>query len=76
MLHQARAAAEGMGVALLPVFLAEPDPRLTRIEEPLPELNSDLWLLTHADLRAAPRIRACLDVIYEELRAQRTRLSG
>ena len=75
MLHQARAVAEGMGVALLPAFLAEGDPRLTRIGEAMPELDSDLWLLTHADLRAAPRIRACLDVIYDTLRAQRTRLS-
>ena len=75
MLHQARAAAEGLGLALLPCFLADADPRLTALEKPLPPLEAKLWLLTHADLRSAPRIRACLDLLYEELKKARGRLS-
>jgi DNA-binding transcriptional LysR family regulator len=74
MLHQARAAAEGLGLALLPCFLGEADPRLIALEKPLAPLESKLWLLTHADLRSAPRIRACLDLLYEELKRARGRL--
>ncbi|MEJ2016524.1 MAG: hypothetical protein P8X61_13150 [Limibacillus sp.] len=72
LLHQARAAAEGL--ALLPCFLGEADPRLIALEKPLAPLESKLWLLTHADLRGAPRIRACLDLLYEELKRARGRL--
>ena len=39
-------------------------------------LEAQLWLLTHNDLRASPRIRACLDFLYEALRAQRGLLAG
>ncbi len=56
---------------MLPCYLADGNPALTRIGEPIPELATDLWLLTHPDLRRVARIRAFLAFVAEAL-AERT----
>lgn len=76
LLHQASLAAEGVGLALLPSFVAKQKKTLVALEAPMQPLESQLWLLTHNDLRASPRIRACLDFLYEALKAQRGLLAG
>ncbi len=48
----------GAGVAALPCFLAPPSTSLRRIGEVPDDAATDLWILTHQDLRAAPRVRA------------------
>lgn len=48
----------GLGVAALPCFLGTPSASLRRIELLPDEASTDLWLLTHEDLRRAPRVRA------------------
>ena len=48
----------GLGVAALPCFLGTPSESLRRIELLPDEASTDLWLLTHEDLRRAPRVRA------------------
>lgn len=45
------AVRNGVGKALLPELLGEPDPRLRRISGPEPELVRDLRLLVHPDIR-------------------------
>lgn len=76
MLGMAAAAAEGAGLAILPCYLGDADPRLRRLGDPVAELATDLWLLTHPDLRRVARIRAFLDFAAEAVKAQRTRLAG
>lgn len=61
--HAVRA---GSGVAILPVYLAETDPDLVRLGPVIDELNEDLWLLTHPDLKMSGRVRAVLDHIADE----------
>ena len=68
--------AAGMGIGLLPCFAADGDVRLVRLGAPLPALAADLWLLTHPDLRHAPRIRVLLDFLAEQLHAQRHVIDG
>ena len=51
-------AAAGLGRAILPCFLAETDPRLTRQDFRLPDLSVDIWVASHSDLATIPRIRA------------------
>jgi DNA-binding transcriptional LysR family regulator len=58
LLTLADAAAAGLGVAILPCYLAEPDARLRRIGGPLDELGGELWFLTHPELRKVARIAA------------------
>ena len=65
---QASAAGAGIGVALLPAFLGEADPRLKQMPsaEALP--SREIWILVHDDLRRAPRIRAVMDFLIETVR--------
>ncbi len=64
------AARAGVGVAVLPCFLAERDPELARLGGPEPAPH-ELWLLVHGDLRRTPRVRAViewLDALVERAR--------
>ena len=63
----AEAAAAGLGLALLPVYLAEGRP-LEPVGQPIPEIASELWVLTHPDLRHTPRIRAFTGSVARYLR--------
>lgn len=60
---------DGMGVAVLPSYIADADPELVRLTPSVPELAIDLWMLTHPDLRHVGRIRALFDLIVPKLRA-------
>ncbi len=67
---------QGMGVALLPCFLADPQSRLRRVTDPVEEAASALWLLTHEDLRNTQRVRAFTDHMADALSARRGLLEG
>lgn len=71
---RAAAAAAGSGVALLPRLIADDDARLARLEAAPPA--QDLWLVSHRDLAAMPRVRAMLDYLAEVARAQAGKLAG
>lgn len=51
------ACAAGLGVAVLPVYIGESDPRLERVGEPLPDLAFDSLLVIHPSARRLPRVR-------------------
>jgi len=54
------AARAGVGVAVLPCFVADADPGLVRLDGPEP-VPHELWLLVHGDLRRTPRVRAVIE---------------
>ncbi|MCH4564517.1 LysR family transcriptional regulator [Halomonas sp. EGI 63088] len=56
LLGMLAAVRDGLGRAVLPCYLADAEPSLTRLGEPIPELATELWLLTHPDLRRVARI--------------------
>ena len=70
------AARRGMGLILLPCFLGDRDEGLCRAGEPLAELDSELWVLTHPDLRHTARVRALMSFLCDELRRERERFEG
>jgi DNA-binding transcriptional LysR family regulator len=70
------AARSGMGLALLPCYLAESTGGLERIGQPLAELATDFWLLVHEDLRGTARVRAFIDFIAAEIAKLRPRMEG
>lgn len=76
LINQLMAVKAGIGLAALPCYLADPEPDLTRVLGPLPELARELWLITHEDLKATARIRAFMEVVGEGLRARRALLEG
>ena len=69
-------AASGLGLTILPCFLGDRDPRLIRIEPPIKELETNVWVLTHKDLRNSARVRALSDHLARGLRRQRALLEG
>ena len=73
-LHEA--AAQGLGVVALPCFLADKDTRLSRVLAPPGELTSELWLLTHPDLRRTARVRALMDFLADVLDKEKDLIEG
>jgi DNA-binding transcriptional LysR family regulator len=61
MLGLAEAAAAGAGMVLLPCYIGSTTPGLAQLSPPLPELEGELWLVTHPDLRNTARVSAFLD---------------
>ena len=71
MLGIAEAVAGGVGLALLPCFVGASVPGLARLTPPLPELQGELWLVTHPDLRTTARVRAFVDFCEAEVGKRR-----
>jgi len=61
------AAAEGMGLTFMPVYLGDDDKRLVRVSNFAEPLTLELWLLTHADLRHTARVKALMAYLFEEI---------
>lgn len=77
LLVQLGAVREGMGLAILPCFLADADRRLKRVLEPVDIADTGgCWLLTHPQLRHVARIRAFMHYIAEAVADDRPRLAG
>jgi DNA-binding transcriptional LysR family regulator len=47
-----------------------------RLGPPVPEFSTDLWPLTHPDLRHSPRVRVFLDFLAAEVSEQRKLIEG
>jgi DNA-binding transcriptional LysR family regulator len=67
------AARLGIGVAVLPRFVADRDPELVALEGPEP-VNHELWLLVHGDLRRSQRVRAVIEWVDGMVRGARAAL--
>jgi len=76
MSAQAIAARAGLGVAILPRFMGDPDDALTRLFHVTPETVYHLWLLVHADMKQSARIRAFIDFLSEAITAERALYEG
>ena len=61
VLHMVRA---GLGIGVLPCYLGDQEPGLCRVCPPVKEWTSELWVLTHVDLRKVPRVRRLFDELY------------
>jgi DNA-binding transcriptional LysR family regulator len=66
----------GVGVGFMPCFLGDSSPRLERVVPPSHEWDSELWLLTHPDLRNVARVRAVMDHFGDELARLRPLFEG
>jgi len=70
------AAKQNLGLVALQCFIADPDPDLYRVRSPLPELATELWLLTHEDLRNVVRVRVFIDFVASWLNSYTDLLEG
>jgi len=65
-LHQACRA--GLGLAMLPHFLARTDPALILIDDAQPGPRRQVWLVVHPDVRRSPRVQLIADVLADVVR--------
>lgn len=59
------AAAEGVGIAVLPCFKGDENAQLMRLSEQIVSLRADYWTLIQPDLARNPSIRVVADWIAE-----------
>ena len=76
VLGLAEAVEAGIGIGPLPCFIADARPALRRLAPPAPDFAADLWLLTHPELRHAPRVRVFLDFLAGEIARLRPFIEG
>lgn len=75
LIAQYTSASRGLGIAMLPTFVAGHNPDLTRV---LPHLAAirDIWLSVHEDLLYTSRINAVVRFIVEQVRRDQDMLLG
>lgn len=77
LINQLVAASSGIGLALLPCYLGDGEAGVTRaLREPVPELEGELWIVTHADLKGTARVRAFFDLVGEGLAREQALFEG
>ena len=65
------AVKAGLGMSVLPCYLGENDGQLIRVGSEIPSMVTDLWILTHPDLRKTTRVRVFLDHVTRVARKSR-----
>jgi DNA-binding transcriptional LysR family regulator len=71
---QVEAAKAGFGIALIPCFAGDAVPEFVRITDPSP--RTEVWLLSHSDLRATARVSAFRQFVTERRDYLKARLEG
>lgn len=66
--NQTAAARVGIGLALLPHFIGDPEPGLRRCTIASNAVRRDVWLVVHRDMRAAPNVRAVMEFLDDCLK--------
>nr|WP_269473283.1 LysR substrate-binding domain-containing protein [Kineobactrum salinum] len=61
-----RAVQCRMGMAYMPCYLADRDPKIVRVPDAPIVHQADIWVLTHKDLRLSARMRVLREVIAGE----------
>jgi len=64
-LSQLAAAQAGVGIAALPIYLADNDPMLVRVTAKPATISRDIWLVVHRDLQKSPPVRAVMDFLAD-----------
>lgn len=68
LLGMVSAVRAGLGVGMLLTMLGDADDQLVRIAEPEASLDTEVWILTHPDLKHVPRVRLFTDFMHARLR--------
>jgi DNA-binding transcriptional LysR family regulator len=77
LINQFVAARAGIGLALLPCYLGDSQTGVVRaLRAPVPELEGELWIVAHSDLKGTARVRAFFDVVGEGLARERELFEG
>jgi DNA-binding transcriptional LysR family regulator len=63
----AGAVVQGLGVGVVPLFLLKDNPAVEIVAGPLEELDIDLWMLAHPDIRHLQRVKLLFDYLRDRL---------
>ena len=69
------AAIVGMGIAVLPCFMAEAEPNLRRLSAETTG-SREIWLVFHPDVAKIARVRTVIDFVTDAVAGEVTRLRG
>ena len=73
---QLNACVDGLGLALLPCYMADTNTELVRVLDERVEVTNELWIVTHEDTRTLARIEAVTDFLARLLKRERRTLLG
>ncbi|WP_034301637.1 LysR family transcriptional regulator [Herbaspirillum sp. RV1423] len=73
ILHQA--CRSGLGLTILPHFVARNDAELEQFDTGQPPWLRDMWLTVHPDLRRSPRVQRIADLLAEIVQEQQAFLA-
>ena len=73
-LVMATAVENGLGVAVMPCYIADRSPALRRLSDVV--ITRDAWLVVHRDMRTVPRIRAVSDWLFDTMIADAKLFAG
>lgn len=73
---RASACKNGIGVAILPCFIGDLEPELTRVPPYTTEGKFNLWILSHPDLRKNLKIQTFVRFMTEYMASQKALLEG
>ena len=63
IVNQYIAAKEGLGIAVLPIYLAAADKQLICVLGPIKDLFTELWIVTHRSLKDTARVRSFMEMV-------------
>lgn len=73
ILHAACRA--GLGLTILPHFIARQDAQLAAFDSPLPAMQREIWLSVHPDLRRSPRVQRIAELLAQVIQENQALLS-
>ena len=76
LFSQLHAAEQGLGLVVLPCYIADAHPTLQRCLPPTHCIAQDIWLVIQQGLAHAPRVRVVADMLTEVVRDNRQALAG
>lgn len=75
LLNQFIAAKDGLGIALLPIYLPAGDDGVARVLGALKDLSTEMWIVTHRSLKDTARVRAFMEIVGDGIRRRIAGLS-
>ena len=76
LINQLMAVRAGLGIALLPCYLGDPETTVRRLSATIPDIAGELWIVTHTDLKDTARVRAFLSIVGDGIAAHRRLFEG
>jgi DNA-binding transcriptional LysR family regulator len=73
VLSVAGAVVHGMGAGVVPMVVLQDHPEVMIVDGPLEELDTDLWVLAHPDVRHLQRVKVLFDYLKDNIRLESNR---